>query len=97
VVRTLYPAVKAGNLGAIDRWLRTIDTVAALTGANASRGGDDPGMSAFLSVEERMEKILRFVELARARARAAAEEGQVIDITPIETLTDGHRDAEPDG
>lgn len=86
VLRTLYPAVKAGNLGAIDRWLRTLDLIGTVSGANAPIKVEMSDSAAILSMDERREKLERLLEIGRERARLAIQttNDEIIDVTPIE-------------
>jgi hypothetical protein len=75
VLRNLYPKVETGHIAATKLWLSTISQMATLTGANLEKETHpDPKL---LSDDERKAQVMRFLEIARERARA--NRGDVIE------------------
>jgi hypothetical protein len=95
VLRTLYTPVKAGNLGAIDRWQRTLAFIAEISGANAPIKVEVSNTTA-LTPEERAERMRNLIELAQSRAALTLEEGEILDITPEQPpLLESSNDRDP--
>lgn len=79
-IRSLYPQVMAGHLGAIDRWNKTNEQLARLTGADAPVKLEITN-PAQMSDDERRARILQLLEEGRRRLEAA-QQPDVIDVTP---------------
>lgn len=93
LARTLYPRVRAGDYGGIDRYLKVLDQIGAVTGANAPIKMEIQHST--LSEEERRARVMEFLEMARERA----EEGSIIDVDDLPLLEapeelDGSSDSE---
>jgi hypothetical protein len=90
LVSSLTPLVLNANLGAIDRYLKVLQQIGEISGANAPLRIEVENTTA-LSDEDRQRRIQEIFERARGRAlRSEAEEPVIIDLearaTPVRAI-----------
>lgn len=95
VVNALHPKVKRGNLGAIDRYLKTLQQLGDVTGANAPVKLEVEHTTN-LSEDERQQRILEIIQEARRRNETIEAEIVVDDDNDSLLLLDEREAADDD-
>lgn len=91
IIESLHPMVRNGNLGAVDRYLKTLQQLGDITGA-ATPIKFEVENTTHLTQEERQRRVLELLTVARQRREHESEneeydgeyegDDDVIDLTP---------------